>query len=270
SNSETNGWSDPLTIVMLVVSAVLIAAFVVIQRRVAHPLLPMRVVLDRNRGGSYLAFGIVSIGMFGVFLFLTYYMQRTLDFSPVQTGLAFLAMNFAIMASIGVCSQLLLPRFGPRPLISGGMALAAVAMIIFAQLETTSGYVTGVLPGLLVMGIGMGGVFSAAMASATLGVDPHDAGVASAMVNTTQQVGGSIGTALLSTLFASAVTSYSTNNADRFQGAQLALESTMHGYVTAFWIASGILAFGAVVTGLLLRPGAAPAMDPSAEPVMAH
>jgi EmrB/QacA subfamily drug resistance transporter len=270
SNSETNGWSDPLTIVMLAASAVLIVAFVVIELRVKNPLLPLRVVLDRNRGGSYLAFGIISTGMFGVFLFLTYYLQRTLGFSPVETGLAFLAMNFSIMASIGVCSQVLLPRFGPRPLVAGGMAMAAVAMAIFAQLETTSGYVTGVLPGLIVMGLGMGGVFSAAMASATLGVDPKDAGVASAMVNTTQQVGGSIGTALLSTLFASAVTGYARDNADRFQGAQLALESSMHGYVTAFWIASGILAFGAVVTGLLLRPGAAPAPEPGGAPVLAH
>ncbi len=270
SNSETNGWGHPVTIIMLVVSTVLIVAFVLIQRRSENPLLPLSVVLDRNRGGSYLAFGIASMGMFGVFLFLTYYLQRTLDFTPVQTGLAFLAMNFAIMASIGVASQVLLPRFGPRPLISGGMALAAVGLVLFAQLETTSGYVTGVLPGLLVMGIGMGGVFSAAMASATLGVDRHEAGVASAMVNTTQQVGGSIGTALLSTLFASAVTSYATDNAGRLQGEQMLLESTMHGYVTAFWIAAGILAVGAVITGLLLRPGAVPAQDPSAEPVLAH
>jgi EmrB/QacA subfamily drug resistance transporter len=270
SNSETNGWSDPLTIVMLAASVVLITAFVLIQLRVKNPLLPMRVVLDRNRGGSYLAFGIVSTGMFGVFLFLTYYLQRTLGFSPVETGLAFLAMNFAIMLSIGIASQILLPRFGPRPLVAGGMALAAIAMAIFAQLETTSDYVTGVLPGLLVMGLGMGGVFSAAMASATFGVDPKDAGVASAMVNTTQQVGGSIGTALLSTLFASAVTGYATDNAGRLQGEELALQASMHGYVTAFWIAAGILAAGAVVTGLLLRPGSAPEPDPSGAPVMAH
>ncbi len=270
SNAETNGWGAGLTIAMLAASVVLLIAFVVIQLRVKNPLLPMRVVLDRNRGGSYLAFGIVSTGMFGVFLFLTYYLQRTLGFSPVETGLAFLAMNFSIMASIGVCSQVLLPRFGPRPLVAGGMALAAIAMAIFAQLETTSGYATGVLPGLIVMGLGMGGVFSAAMASATLGVDAKDAGVASAMVNTTQQVGGSIGTALLSTLFASAVTGYARDNADRLQGADLALQASMHGYVTAFWIAAGILAAGAVVTGLTLRGGTAPVGEPGAAPAMAH
>lgn len=269
SNSETNGWSDPVTIVMLVASGVLIAAFAVIQRRVKEPLLPLRVVLDRNRGGSYLAMGIVSTGMFGVFLFLTYYLQRTLGFSPVETGLSFLPMNFAIMGIIGVSSTKLLPRFGPRPLIAGGMAMAAIAMAIFAQLETGSSYVTGVLPGLLIMGMGMGLVFSAAMATATLGIEARDAGVGSAMVNTAQQVGGSIGTALLSTLFASAAAGYAQDNRGRFDGARLALESSMHGYVTAFWIASAILAGGAVVMALLLR-GGAQVPEPAGAPAMAH
>ncbi|WP_026909596.1 MFS transporter [Patulibacter minatonensis] len=272
SNAETNGWGAPLTIIMLAASVVLLAAFVAIQLRVKEPLLPLRVVLDRNRGGSYLAIGIVSTGMFGVFLFLTYYMQRTLEMRPVETGLAFLPMNFSIMGVIAVASTRLLPRFGPRPLIAGGMALAAIAMAIFAQLETSSGYATGVLPGLIVMGLGMGLVFSAAMATATLGIEPRDAGVGSAMVNTTQQVGGSIGTALLSTLFASAASGFAADNAGRFQGQQLVLESSMHGYVTAFWIASGILAVGAVVAGTILRPGAQvqPEGEPGGAPAMAH
>ena len=269
SNAETNGWGATLTIVMLAAAAVLLVGFVLIQLRVAEPLLPLRVVLDRNRGGSYLAFGITSTGMFGVFLFLTYYLQRTLDLSPVQTGLSFLPMNFAIMAAIAVISTRLLPRFGPRPIVATGMALAAVAMAIFAQLETTSSYAGGVLPGLLVMGVGMGCVFAAAMATATLGVDARDSGVASAMVNTAQQVGGSVGTALLSTLFASAVTGYVADNAGRVADPGFALEASMHGYVVAFWIAAGILAVGAVVTGLLLRPGVVHAAD-GAEPVLAH
>ncbi|MDO9407330.1 MFS transporter [Patulibacter sp.] len=271
SNAETNGWGDVVTVVMLAAAVVLLVAFVLIQLRVSNPLLPMRVVLDRNRGGAYLAFGIVSMGMFGIFLFLTYYLQRTLGFSPVQTGLAFLPMNFAIMGTIGLVSTQILPRVGPRPLVAGGMAAAAVAMAVFAQLGTDSSYVSGVLPGLVIMGVGMGCVFASAMAIATLGVDARDAGVASAMVNTTQQVGGSIGTALLSTLFASAVSGYATDNADRFQGAQLAAESAMHGYVTAFWIASAILAVGAVATGLLLRSGVSRlADDPTGAPVLAH
>ncbi|MDA0184513.1 MFS transporter [Solirubrobacter phytolaccae] len=270
SNAETNGWGAPLTIAMLVASVVLLVAFGALQRRVADPLLPLRVVLDRNRGGSYLSIGTVGAGMFGVFLFLTYYMQRTLDLSPIQTGLAFLPMNFAIMAMIGLVSTRLLPKFGPRPLIATGLALATIAMIIFAQLGTDSSYATGVLPGLVIMGFGMGFVFSSAMATATLGIDPRDAGVGSAMVNTTQQVGGSIGTALLSTLFASAVTSFASDNAGSLSGGQLAAESAMHGYTTAFWWAAGILVVGGVISTLLLKPGVPAPAPAGAAPAMAH
>lgn len=265
SNAETNGWGAPLTIAMLVGSVVLLALFVAIQRRVEHPLLPLRVVLDRNRGGSFVAFGVVGAGMFGVFLFLTYYLQQTLEFSPIQTGLAFLPMNFAIMTTATLATSVLLPKVGPRLLITAGMVLATLGMVAFTQLEGNSSYVSGVLPGLLILGLGLGLVFATGMSTATLGIDPKDAGVGSAMVNTTQQVGGSIGTALLSTLFASAVSSYAGSHA----GVNVQAEAAMHGYTTAFWWAAGLLAIGAVISWLLLRPGVHE-LDPEAEPVLAH
>jgi EmrB/QacA subfamily drug resistance transporter len=269
SNAETNGWGAPLTIVMLVASAILLVAFVVIQRRVPDPLLPLRVVLDRNRGGCYLAIGTVGAGMFGVFLFLTFYMQRTLELTPVQTGLAFLPMNFAIMGAIAVVSTRLLPKLGPRPLVGIGLVLATVAMVVFTQLESSSSYAGGVLPGLIILGLGMGFVFASAIATATFGIDQRDAGVGSAMVNTTQQVGGSVGTALLSTLFASAASGFAADNAGSLPRAQLATEATMHGYTTAFWWSAAILVVGGVVATALLRSGAqAPA--PEGAPVMAH
>ena len=181
----------------------------------SHPLLPLRVVLDRARGGAYLAMGIAGAGMFGVFLFLTYYLQNTLGFSPIQTGLAFLPMSAAIIATATTATTRLVPRIGPRPLVLTGMLLAAIAMAFFAQLEVDSTYALHVLPGLLVLGVGLGLVFAPAISTATLGVAPADAGVASAMVNTSQQVGGSIGTALLSTLAGSAVTSFIADSGDR-------------------------------------------------------
>ncbi len=268
SNAETNGWGHSTTIAMLVASLILLAAFVAIQRRVAHPLLPMRVVLDRNRGGAYLAIGIIGVGMFGAFLFLTFYLQRTLDFSPVQTGLAFLPMNFAIMIAAASASARLLPRFGPRPLITAGMLLAAIGMGLFTQLHTDSSFVSGVLPGLLVLGVGLGLIFATGMATATLGIAPRDAGVGSAMVNTAQQVGGSIGIALLSTLFASAASGYVPGAG--MSPDQIASEAAVHGYSVAFWWAAGILLAGAVVCGLLVRPGAQAVVDPNAAPVVAH
>lgn len=268
SNAETNGWGDSVTIVMLIASAVLLAAFATIQRRATHPLLPLRVILDRNRGGAYLAIGIVGVGMFGAFLFLTFYMQRTLELSPVETGLAFMPMNLAIMAAATLASANLLPRFGPRPLITAGMLFAAIGMALFTQLHTDSSFWTGVLPGLMVMGVGLGLVFATSMATATLGIAPHDAGVGSAMVNTTQQVGGSIGIALLSTLFASAAASFVPEAG--MTPADIEGEAIVHGYSVAYWWAAGILTAGAVVCGLLLRPGAQVELDPDAAPVVAH
>jgi EmrB/QacA subfamily drug resistance transporter len=266
SNAETHGWGAPTTIGFLAAGVAVLAAFVAIQRRAAHPLLPLRVVLDRNRGGSYLAVGIVGAGMFGVFLFLTYYLQQTLGFSPVKTGLAFLPMIAVLMATATTATTRLLSRTGPRPLLTIGMVLSAAGMVLLAQLGVDSTYAADVLPGLLVSGAGLGLVMAPAMSSATLGVDADDAGVASATVNTMQQIGGSMGTALLSTLASSAASSYVVGKAP---SADLAAQAAVHGYVAAFWWSAGIFAVGAIVCGLLLRAGA-PQLAPGAEPVLVH
>jgi EmrB/QacA subfamily drug resistance transporter len=266
SQAETHGWGSATTVAFLAAAVVLLGAFVMIERRAAHPLLPLRVVLDRNRGGSYLAVGIVGIGMFGVFLFLTYYLQQTLGFSPVQTGLAFLPMIGGVMVTATASTAALLPRIGPRPLATLGMALSAAGMVLLAQLGVDSTYAAHVLPGLMLIGVGLGFVMAPAMNTATLGVDAADAGVASATVNTMQQIGGSIGTALLSTLAASATSSYV---AGRQPSADVVAQAAVHGYTTAFWWAAAIFAAGAVVCALLLR-GGAPQLEPSAEPVLVH
>jgi EmrB/QacA subfamily drug resistance transporter len=266
SQAESHGWGAATTLGFLAAGVALLAAFAVIQRRVAHPLLPLRVVLDRNRGGSYLAVGTVGAGMFGVFLFLTYYLQQTLGFSPIETGFAFLPMIGAVMAVATTASTALLPRTGPRPLMTLGMVLAAAGMVLFTQLGIDSTYAAHVLPGLIVAGVGLGLVMAPAMNTATLGVAPADAGVASATVNTMQQVGGSLGTALLSTLSASAASSYLAGNPP---SPDLAARAAVHGYTTAFWWGAAIFAIGAVVSALLLRRGASQP-QPTAEPVLAH
>jgi EmrB/QacA subfamily drug resistance transporter len=266
SNAETHSWGAASTIAFLAAGVALLAAFVAIQRRAEHPLLPLRVVLDRNRGGSYLAVGIVGAGMFGVFLFLTYYLQQTLGFSPIKTGLAFLPMIGMVMVTATTATTRLLPRTGPRPLLTVGMVLSAAGMVLLAQLGVDSTYAAHVLPGLLVSGAGLGLVMAPAMNTATLGVDAADAGVASATVNTMQQIGGSMGTALLSTLASSAAASYLTSKPP---DASLAAQAAVHGYTTAFWWSAGIFAIGAIVCGLLLR-GGAPRYEPSAEPVLVH
>jgi EmrB/QacA subfamily drug resistance transporter len=266
SNAESHGWGAATTIAFLAAGVALLAGFVAIQRRAEHPLLPLRVVLDRNRGGSYLAVGVVGAGMFGVFLFLTYYLQQTLGFSPIKTGLAFLPMMGAVMVTATTATTRLLPRTGPRPLMVIGMLLAGGGMLLFTQLGVDSTYAAHVLPGLLVAGAGLGLVMAPAMSTATLGVDAADAGVASATVNTMQQVGGSMGTALLSTFASSAAASYIAGKAP---SASLAAHAAVHGYTTAFWWSAAIFAVGAIVCGLLLR-GGAPRLEPTAEPVLVH
>jgi EmrB/QacA subfamily drug resistance transporter len=273
ANSETQGWGDPTTIGMLVASAVLLTAFVVIQTRSRNPLLPLRVVLDRDRGGSFLAMVLAGAGMFGVFLFLTYYLQQNLGFSPIQAGVAFLPMTFSIVIAATSASTKLLPKIGPRPLIGGGMLLSAAGLVSLTSIGVDTAYASHVLPGILVIGAGMGLVFSSAMATATFGVQPSDAGVASAMVNTMQQVGGSIGTALLSTLAASAVSSQLAEAAGRAGGtdAALAAQAAVHGYTTAFWWAAGIFALGGVICGALLtRRSVEAGAVQTGEPAFAH
>ncbi len=253
ANAETRSWTDPVTVAMLVAGVLLVAAFVFIQTRSRSPLLPLRVVLDRDRGGALLAMALTGAGMFAVFLFLTYYLQQTLDFSPIKSGLAFLPMTLTIVIAATTSSTKLLPKIGPRPLIGGGMLLAAAGMVTLTSIGVDTAYSTHVLPGILVMGAGMGMVFASAMATATFGVQPTDAGVASAMVNTVQQIGGSIGTALLSTLAASAVTSSVAASATGARPSAAVLQAAaVDGYTTAFWWAAAIFAIGGVVCGALL------------------
>jgi EmrB/QacA subfamily drug resistance transporter len=261
SEANTNGWGASSTMGFLAAGVALLAAFVVIERRTAHPLLPLRIVADRNRGGAFLAILTMTIGMFGVFLFLTYYLQQTLAYSPVKTGLAFLPMIGVLIATSTTSSTVLLPRLGPRLLVPTGLFLAAIGMVLFTGLDTHSTYAAHVLPGLLVLGVGIGLVSAPAMNTATLGVDRADAGVASATVNTAQQVGGSLGIALLNTVATTATTTFLSGKAG---SPGVVASAAVHGYTTAFWWAAAIFAAGAVVCGLLLRSGA-PALAPAVE-----
>ena len=267
SNAETHSWSATTTIVALAASAVLLAAFVALERRVSSPLLPPHIPWDRARGGAYLSIVLAGSGVFAVFLFLTYYMQESLNFSPVDTGLAFLPMTAAIVVTSTTVQTRVLYRTGAKPLVAAGMTLGLIAMLILTQLSPGAGYAAHVLPALFILGIGMGCIFAPAFSTATLGVDVAEAGIASAMVNTSQQVGGSVGTSLLSTLFASAAASYTASHS----GAHgLANAAAIHGYTTAFWWAVGIFALGLVAALLILPGGTARAAAAPADTVLAN
>jgi EmrB/QacA subfamily drug resistance transporter len=277
SNAATHSWSSPSTVAFLAVGVVLLVIFAIWQARAPYPLLPPRVVLDRNRGGAYLSILIVGAGIFGIFLFLTYYMQETLHYSPVTTGFAFLPMAVCIGIASNVSTIVLLPRLGPKPVIPSGLLLAAGGMVWLTKIGPNSSYAADILPPLVIAAVGFGFMFSAAINTGTYGVRPSDAGVASASVNTGQQLGGSIGTALLNTIAASATARYLTANISPrtlvhgHPTGQLVQLSLVHGYTTAFWTSAAIFTAGAVICGTLLRPGplyarGAPGLPAAAQP----
>jgi EmrB/QacA subfamily drug resistance transporter len=259
SNAQTDSWTAPLTISMFVTSAVLLALFVTIEIGAQQPLLPLRIVADRNRIGSYLAIALAFCSMFGVFLFLTYYLQQNLHYSPLMTGVAFLPFAAGIAVSAGVSNTQLVPRFGPRPLIPIGMATAAAGMFWLRQLNESSTYTGGVLAPLIVLGLGVGLTFAPAIATATAALPDADAGVGSAMVNTSQQIGGAVGTAMLSTVFTSALARYMGSHP---HGPLPQSAAAIHGYTVAFGVACGLFLVGAVATAALLRSGRLPTDHP--------
>ena len=247
SHAESAGWSAPLTMISLILGGGLLAAFLRTEARVSAPLLPLRVITDRSRAVAYLSVGIAGVAMFGVFLFLTYYLQMVKGFGPVDSGLAFLPMIACIILSSNLSNIVTLPRFGPRVVITIGMTLGAVALAYLSRLHVDSGYAGSVLPGLMLAGLAMGMVMAPSMNTATAGVKPQDAGVASALVSTMQQVGGSVGTALLSTIVASTTSSYLSAHHGEAGAAPIA---ATQGYVVAFAIGSALFGFGAIIGAL--------------------
>ncbi|HEV2426612.1 MAG TPA: MFS transporter [Acidimicrobiales bacterium] len=253
SAAVNNGWGDESTWGSLVGGIALLVAFVAWQRRAPSPLLPLRLLLARTRGGSQVALFATSLAVFSLTLFLAYYLENTLGYSPLRTGVYFLPLVGALAVSASVASARLLAMVGPRPLVPVGMLLGMLGMALFSKLTPGPDYVGSVLPGLILTGLGLGLIIAPATASATSGVDRRDAGAASALVNTAQQVGASIGTALLNTI-AVTVTARYVRTAGPSASALTA--GTIPGYRVAFWWAAGIFGAGAVASAVLLESGA--------------
>ena len=277
SNAETDGWDSPLTWGFLAAAVVLLVGFVLWQLRAKHPLLPLAIVLNRNRGAAFISVLIAGAGMFGIFLFVTYYMQETLHYSPIQTGLGFLPMIGMLVVSAQLSTNLFLPRFGPKVMVPFGMTLGAIGMLYLTHLDQHSTYAADILPPLLILGFAMGSIMPASIQTATLGVDRSFAGVASATVNTSQQVGGSLGTALLNTLAATAAADYVASHLP--PTPSVVTDAAVHSYSVAYLWGALFFAVGAVIASLLFRrrntavvqAGAgAPAATAAPEPAIAH
>ena len=269
TRAQTDGWTATPTLALIAVGIAVLAAFVVIELRTRQPLLPMRVLVDRNRGGSFLASLLVGIGLFATFVFLTFYFQGTLHYSAIRTGFAFLPFSFGIVVGAGLSSRLL-PTAGPRMLMSTGLAMAAVGLGVFTQVTAHSNYFASVMPAELIVSLGMGLAFVPLSSTALIGVDAGHAGVASALVNATQQVGGSLGVALLNTVAASATSSFLVSHR---AGAGVQADAVVHGYTTAFIVSAVLLGVAAAVSLFILRAtrhDVAPALEGSAVGPMAE
>jgi len=249
-----DGWSSHVTITFLALALVLLGGFVLIEQRAEHPLLPLRIVLDRNRGGSFLSSLLVGTAMLGTFLSLTYYFQGTLHYSAMKSGLAFVPFSAGIITGATLASRFL-PRFGPRPVMMGGLSLGGIGLAVFSTIGVHSSYISAVLPAEVIVSLGMGLAFVAMSSTALIGVLPADAGVASALVNATQQTGSSLGAALINTIATSATVSYVATHGT----SRAALEAgAVHGYTTAFAFSALVLAAAVVAVTTLIRTPKAP------------
>ncbi|WP_405729061.1 MFS transporter [Streptomyces sp. NBC_00028] len=267
ANAETHDWDNWMTWGFLAAGSVLLLAFFLWQTRAKHPVLPVRILVDRDRAASLSALLISSAGMFGVLLFLTYYLQSTLGYSPVKSGVAFLPLVGALMVGSQLATNWLVPKLGPKVVVPCGAVLATGGLVWLTRLDLHSGYAGHVLPPILLVGGGIGLLMTTSMSRATLGVRADDQGVASAAVNTTQQVGGAIGTALLNTLAASAVTDYTK---DHLTDPLVQEKAALHSYAVTYWWAAGFFAVALIITVVMFRSkksSTAPVEGPRATPL---
>ncbi|WP_405779463.1 MFS transporter [Streptomyces sp. NBC_00859] len=269
SEAESHGWSSALVVSLLIAGAALLAVFAWWQSRAEHPMLPLHIVRNRNRGGSMITMALATLAMFGLFLFLTYYLQNILGYSPLRAGVAYLPMSAMIIIASTQISARLLHFVPPRMLMAPGMLIGAGGLFALTFIGTHSNYVEHILPGTMLLGLGMGLVFMPVMATATSGVAPQDSGVTSATVNTAQQVGGSIGTSLLNTIATTTTASYLTSHLrhgiSKAQEAALSKTAVVHGFNIATAWAAGFMVVGCVIAFLMVNARAPRRNEETAE-----
>lgn len=255
SHAAEHGWSDPLTLACLAAGLLLAAAFLVIESRVKAPVLPLRVLASRVRGASLLVLFLGSVALFAEILFLTYYLQENLSFSPVQAGLAFLPQTVAVVG-VSLASGVLLRRVPGSVLVPAGLTIAAGGAFLLGSIDPANQYSSVVLPGVVLIGAGLGLALTVAINFGVQGVSDDDAGVASATVNAVQQMGGSIGPSLFNTIAGSAMAGYLASRGEQtptVTDERLLALAQVHSYGVAFQLAGTILLVAALISGLMMR-----------------
>jgi EmrB/QacA subfamily drug resistance transporter len=248
SEAERHGWGEARTLELLGLGVILLILFVVSQRVVRNPVLPLRVLANRTRAGANVAVMLASVGMFGVFFFLTFFMQGILGYSPVRAGVGFLAVTLGIIVSSGIVSGLV-TKVQPRWIMGVGLVGAAFGLALLMQITPQSTYTRNLLPAMVLIGLSMGAVFVPAFNAATIAIEPRDASVASATINTAQQVGGSLGVALLSTVAANRTANWMHGRA--LDPATL-MQGQVEGYIRAsMWAALIMLTAAFVIVAMV-------------------
>jgi predicted MFS family arabinose efflux permease len=256
-HAASDGWSDAVTVFAFVIAVVLLAAFVVIESRSPEPLMPLRLFADRNRSGSYAVMLLTAAALFAMFFFLVQFVQDVLGYSPLKAGFAFLPVSIVIVIVAQIVSRVV-SKVGPRWLIVGGMALSCVGLAWFATLTPTSTYTGTLLPAMTVMAAGLAMVFVPVTLTAVANVAPTDSGIASAMLNVSQQIGGTLGLSILITVFATAYKNYLAAHAGQLaqvpeSARAVQVAALAQGWARGFLAAVGFALVGLIVAWMTIR-----------------
>jgi EmrB/QacA subfamily drug resistance transporter len=250
--ASVSGWSDRVTVAAFAAAVVLLASFILVETRSEQPITPLRLFADRSRSASFVVRLLLVAGMFGMFFFLTQFVQEVLGLTPLQAGLSFLPMTGALFA-VSRLAPVLLPRFGAKPLMVVGLIPAVAGMAWLGQLSPASTYLSGVLGPMLLLGTGMGIAFVPLTMTSLAGVPPEDSGAAASMVNVTQQVGGALGLAILVTVFGSASKAAARHPLAHASAVAQAHHVLTHGMAVAFSVAAAFDLCALLVVVLLIR-----------------
>ena len=249
TRATTDGWGSPVTVGLLSASAALIVAFIAIESRSRSPLLPLRIFRLRALSAANAAMAIVGAVAFSEFFVLTLYLQDVLHYSAVQSGVAFSAFALTVVVASNV-AQVVVGRVGARATLVGGFVLSAISVALLIRLPADGHYFSDLFPAFVLGGAGMGFSFVPITIASLAGVERADAGVASGLVNTSRQIGGAIGLAVISTIAATATSSY----VDTHGLSTVTAQATVHGFQTAFYVLGALLLVGLGVVAVFLRP----------------
>lgn len=253
SRAESDGWAHPSTLTFLAGGAALVIGFVIRERLATNPLIPLHLLADARRSSSYLTIALVGFAQMGSSVYLTFYMQEDLGYSPLRSGLAFLPMVAGLIIAAIISTRILVPRLGLGVVFIVGALMQSIGFIWLSGLGTVDAYVSELVAPMLVIGMGLGTVMAPAMSSATVGVGPALNGLASALANTSQQLGASLGVAFLSTI-ATSIVSERLAAAAPLTPTEIAsarLSADVAAYAEGFQWLAGIAALVAVLVALL-------------------